>query len=477
MDLLLSDSDWDSSSESGMEDQEEVDFLYGGQAQSILSSLEQSIEKIDDFLSFERGFMYGDMVFSVTDPSGQMGRVVGIELLVDLENVHGKIIKDINSKNLSKIRSFSVGDYVVCGPWIGKVEKVVDLVTVVFDDGTKYEVNAMDQDKLVPISPNILEDAQYPYYPGQRVKVKLSTVSKSAKWLCGTWKENQEEGTVCAVEVGLVYVDWLASILTVSNLNLPSPPRMLESKKLTLLSCFLHANWQLGDWCVLQVSGHKGVMEQKFERGVRGRNLGSNFDAIFVIVKTKIKVDVVWQNGSISLGLDSQTLLPVSAVNSCEFWPEQFVLEKGTCDDPHVPSGQRWGVVLGMDAKERTVKVQWKTNTTAEMRYMDGKHMVETVSAYELVEHPDYCYCFGDLVFRLVRNQFDDQADKNTEAMAEERAMEGYGSDEPEKCCLSCIGNVIGFKHGAVEVKWASGIISKVLNLFFFFWIYYVLDW
>ncbi|EXC18111.1 putative ubiquitin-conjugating enzyme E2 24 [Morus notabilis] len=465
MDLLLSDSDWDSSSESGMEDQEEVDFLYGGQAQSLLSSLEQSIEKIDDFLSFERGFMHGDMVFSVTDPSGQMGRVVGIELLVDLENVHGKIIKDINSKNLSKIRSFSVGDYVVCGPWIGKVEKVVDLVTVVFDDGTKYEVNAMDQDKLVPISPNILEDAQYPYYPGQRVKVKLSTVSKSAKWLCGTWKKNQEEGTVCAVEAGLVYVDWLASILTVSNLNLPSPPRMLESKKLTLLSCFLHANWQLGDWCVLQVSGHMGVMEQKFERGVRGRNLGSNFDAIFVIVKTKIKVDVVWQNGSISLGLDSQTLLPASAVNSYEFWPEQFVLEKGTCDDPHVPSGQRWGVVLGMDAKERTVKVQWKTNTTAEMKDMDGKHMVETVSAYELVEHPDYCYCFGDLVFRPVRNQFDDQADNNTEAMAEERAVEGYGSDEnkfPQKCYLSCIGNVIGFKHGAVEVKWASGIISKV---------------
>lgn len=477
MDLLLTDSDWESSSESGMEDQEEIDFLYGGQARSILSSLEQSIEKIDDFLSFERGFMHGDMVFSVTDPSGQMGRVVGVEMLVDLENVHGKIVKDVNSKNLSKIRSFSVGDYVVCGPWIGRVERVIDRVTIVFDDGTKHEVNTMDQDRLVPISPNILEDVQYPYYPGQRVKVKLSSVSKSARWLCGTWRENQDEGTVSAVEAGLVYVDWLASVLTASNPDLPSPPRALDSKKLTLLSCFLHANWQLGDWCMVPVSGHKDVVEhifpnvsnkhKNFERGNRGRNLNSNFSEIFVIVKTKTKVNVVWQSGSISLGLDSQTLLPASVVNSYDFWPEQFVIEKGTGDDPLMASSQRWGVVLGMDAKERTVKVQWKMITTTETKDLDGKEMVETVSAYELVEHPDYCYCFGDIVFRLMQNQSDDQADKNTEAVVEERATEGknYGSDENkflDKCYLSCIGNVIDLKNGAVEVKWACGIISKV---------------
>ncbi|KAL5576748.1 hypothetical protein UlMin_018447 [Ulmus minor] len=485
MDMFLSDSDWESSSDSGMEDQEEIDFLYGGQAQSIFSSLEQSIEKIDDFLSFERGFMHGDMVFSVKDPSGQMGRVVGIDMLVDLENVHGKIIKDVNSKNLSKIRSISGGDYVVCGSWLGRVDKVIDLVTVVFDDGTKYETTTMDQEKLIPISPNILEDTQYPYYPGQRVQVKLSSTSKSARWLCGTWRESQDEGTVCAVEAGLVYVDWLASVLTACNPNLPAPPRVLDSKKLTLLSCFLHANWQLGDWCMLPASDCKNVSERafpiacahqliskhkKFETGTKRRKPGSNFAEIFVIVKTKTKVDVAWQDGSISLGLDSPTLLPVNVLNAHEFCPEQFVLEKGTCDDPHMSSNQRWGVVQGVDANERTVKVQWKT-ITAQEKDLDGGKMVETVSAYELVEHPDYCYSFGDVVFKLVHNQFDDQANedylKREILMGEEGTLEGksFGNGEinfPDKCYLSCIGNVMGLVDGDVEVRWASGDISKV---------------
>lgn len=120
MDTFLSDSDWESSSESSSsEDREETEYLYVGQARSILSSLEESIGKIDDFLSFERGFVLGDLVCSVTDPSGQMGRVVGIDMLVDLESSRGKIMKNVNSKKLLKIRSISVGDYVVCGPWLG----------------------------------------------------------------------------------------------------------------------------------------------------------------------------------------------------------------------------------------------------------------------------------------------------------------------------------------------------------------------
>jgi ubiquitin-conjugating enzyme E2 O len=152
MDMLRSDSDWESCSDNGSssEDIEELDFLYGGRASSIFSSLEESIGKIDDFLSFERGFVHGDIVSSVTDPSGQMGRVVNVNMLVNLENRHGKIIKDVDSKKLLKIRSISVGDYVVHGPWIGRVDKVVDNVTVVFDDGTSCEVTAVDQEKLLP---------------------------------------------------------------------------------------------------------------------------------------------------------------------------------------------------------------------------------------------------------------------------------------------------------------------------------------
>ncbi|XWS19599.1 hypothetical protein CRYUN_Cryun31cG0029300 [Craigia yunnanensis] len=481
MDVLLTDSDWESFSESGSsEEQEETDFLYGGHACTILSSLEESIGKIDDFLSFERGFIHGDIVRSVTDPCGQMGRVTNINMFVDLENVHGKIIKDINSKQLLKIRSISVGDYVVNATWIGRVDKVVDCVSIVFDDGSKCEVTAMDHKKLLPVSPNIIDDLQYPYYPGQRVQVVPSNVSRSTRWLCGIWRENQDEGTVSGVDAGFVYVDWISSAHDVHDMSASLPSRLQEAKDLTLVSCFSHANWQLGDWCMLSFADRKGTTEKflhastddiikgnwKVERGFKSGNLGSRFEEIFVIIKTRTKVDVVWQDGTCGLGLDSQTLLPVGVANAHEFWPHQFVLEKGTSGD-----SQRWGVVRGVDAKERTVKVQWRNMAVNQVNGFDGEQMEETVSAYELVEHPDYSYCFGDIVFKVVQNQFDDQADKGqvisetafgTEASSKGKNCSWDQNKYPSTYHLSCIGIVIGFKGGDVEVKWASGIPTKV---------------
>ncbi|KAK1557827.1 hypothetical protein Q3G72_032665 [Acer saccharum] len=481
MDVFLSDSDWESFSESGSsEGQEEIDFLFGGQATSILSSLEESIGKIDDFLSFERGFMYGDIVCSVTDPSGQMGRVFNINMLINLENNYGDIMKNVNSKKILKIHSISVGDYVVRGAWLGKVDKIIDHVIVVFDDGSKCEVTAMDQEKLLPVSTNLLEDSQYPYYPGQRVQVKLSNMSKSVRWLCGTWRENQVEGTVSVVDTGLVYVDWIASALMGCDSNINAPPRIQDSKNLTLLSCFSHANWQLGDWCLLPTADPKGIMEstfidasacdtEKLETGFRMRNRGFSLAEVFAIVKTMTKVDVLWQDGSCSLGLDSQTLLPVTDANSHEFWPEQFVLEKGICDDPLIANGQRWGVVRGVDAKEKTVTVQWKTKATNEATDVNGDLMEETLSAYELVEHPDYSYCYGDVVLRLIQKQFGDETDKDltsTEVgIGEEAASESKNcgwDDCLDNGYTSCIGTVMGFKDGAVEVRWVAGFTTKV---------------
>ncbi|KAG7958986.1 hypothetical protein I3843_10G048500 [Carya illinoinensis] len=477
MDVFLNDSDWESYSESGSsEDQEETEYSYGGQASSILSRLEESIGKIDQFLSFERGFIHGDLVGSVTDPSGQMGKVVGIDMLVDLESVWGKTIKNVNSKKILKIRSISAGDYVVGGPWLGRVDRVVDKVTVNFDDGGNRVVTVIDQEEVLPISHDVLEDSQYPYYPGQRVRISPSNVSAPASWLRGTWKQNQDEGTVCAVEAGLVYVDWLESAPSGGDLSLPTPPCLQDPKNLTLLSCFSYANWQLGDWCILPRADSEGEKEHSTGQLIKEhKNLASvskarnsNIDEIFVIVKTKTKVDVVWQDGSYSFGLDSQNLLLKSVVNDCEFLPEQFVLEKGTCEDPHMSSSHRWGVVQSMDAKERTVRVRWKTFAVSEASNLDGGMMEETLSAYELVEHPEFSYCFGDVVFRLVKNQFGDSEDKDLvtseTCMGEEAALKCNKDQNqyPDKSYLSCIGNVTGFKGGSVEVRWATGLQTKV---------------
>lgn len=459
---FFGDSDVDSFSETSTDDQDDIFSIYSGRAQSIFSNLEDSIGKIDDFLSFERGFVHGDIVCSVANPSGQMGKIVNVKTFVDLENVFGKFIRDVNSEKLLRMRSILVGDYVIHGPWLGRVEKVIDNVGILFDDGTKGEIMATDQAKLSLLSPNLLDDSLYPYHPGQRINVGLPMGSKSTGWLCGISKKSQNEGTIFSVEVGFVCVDWISSAIVGVSSTLPPPPRQLDPKNLTLLSCFPHANWQLGDWCILPVadlSSNLGVMcQNKSEVGLQRRDFNSNFDEMFSIVKKKIKVDVMWQDGSCSTGLDSHSLFPASVVNAHDFFPEQFVLQKASSDDLILSTSQRWGVVRYVDANELTVKVTWSAKD------LDEGRTDETVSAYELVEHPDFSFSIGDIVFRSEKDQLVDQSDRMTMKNAHTFESKDHDVDLSEAqriCFLSSIGNVIGFKDGDIVVQWASGSTTE----------------
>lgn len=100
------------------------------------------------------------------------------------------------------MRAFTPGDYVINGHWLGRVEEVMDNVTVLFDDGSKCKILSAEPDHLVPNSESLMDDTESPYYPGQRVRATSSGVFKSAKWLRGSWKANFMEGTVVDVEAG-----------------------------------------------------------------------------------------------------------------------------------------------------------------------------------------------------------------------------------------------------------------------------------
>lgn len=472
MDSLL--SDFDSLSESSSsDDQEDIDSLYGGQARTIFSNLEETIEKIDDFLLFERGFLHGDIVSLVSDPSGRIGKVVNVDMTVDLENIYGCKIRNVCSKNLQKIRSVSVGDYVVLGAWLGKVEKLVDRMTILFDDGTKCELKADGPEKIVSLSPDLIEDPPYTFYPGQRVQIE-SSLSRSTHWLCGIRKDKQEKGTVYSVDAGFVYIDWLCCAITNGEKG-PTPPCVQDSKNLTVLSSYPYANWQLGDWAVLPVEQSLPFKWHKqSEMLTQSGDHSPSFQQIAVISKTKTRVDVLWQDGNHSLALDSNVLFPVNIVDAHDFWPDALVLEKGTVDDDSRVSGvQKWGVVRSVDPKERTVKVKW-CNYSLDLIDSEKEQMEEIVSAYELVEHPDYSFCLGEAVFRtdkIIADHADgDFLEKHrnskiyTGKEADLKTVENSG-DQPDYLnndFLSYYGTVVGFKHGDVEVKWATGATSKV---------------
>ncbi|KAL0321242.1 UNVERIFIED_CONTAM: putative ubiquitin-conjugating enzyme E2 24 [Sesamum radiatum] len=451
MDSLLSDFDSFSDSSSS-EDQEDIESLYGGQACTIFSSLEETIEKIDDFLLFERGFLHGDIVCLVSEPLGQMGKVINVEMTVDLEKIDGSKIRNVSSRDLQKIRSLSVGDYVVRGAWLGKVEKIVDHVTILFDDGTKCKLTADGPEKIVALSPDIVEDPQYPSILDKEFRLSP-----------------------------LLFLDRLAGCAVSERINMSKasfPMLMLDlcmSIGLAVLSL------TLGDWCVIPVQQSlpsvyaSGLVKQhkQSEMISQSGDVSPSFQQIAVIVKTKTKLDVQWQDGSQSVGLDSHMLFPVNIVDAHDFWADAFVLEKGTTDDSQVPGFQRWGVVRSVDPKERTVKVKWCKSS---LNLLDSKEeqMEETVSAYELVEHPDYSYCLGEAVFRMDKTIVDlGDVDHERNCTISEIYMwkdaESKGVDISgaqtrylKDKFFSYFGTVVGFKHGDVEVKWTSGATTKV---------------
>lgn len=456
-------SDFDSFSESSSsEDQEDIEFLYGPQACNIFSSLEESIQKIDDLLMFERGFFNGDVVYLVSDPLGQMGKVINVDMTVDLENMFGAKTQNVNSRHLQKIQSVSVGDCVIFGPWLGKVEKVVDRVSILFDDGTKCQLNADGPERIIALSPDFTDDLPYPFYPGQRVRVE-SSVSRSTRWLCDIRKDKHEQGTVCDMDAGLVYVDWLCCAVSSAEKR-HTPPCLQDVKNLSVLPCG-QTNWHLGDWCVLPVEeslpcSYSLKDQKRSEMFVSRGDPSANFQNIAVIVKTKTKVDVLWQDGSQSLGFDSRLVHPVNIVDAHDFWPDAFVLEKGAVDDDsQVLGSQRWGIVRSVDPKERTVKVKW-CKSSPDLLGSEEKQIEEIVSAYELVEHPDYCYTLGETVFRAGKGIPDLSDGERTDLKVVEN-----GGDQTvylNKEFLSHFGIVVGLKDGAAEVQWGTGVVSKV---------------
>ncbi|XP_050363255.1 probable ubiquitin-conjugating enzyme E2 23 [Argentina anserina] len=507
----------------------------------------ESTENISDLKVVDRGFLHGDFVAAASEPTGQVGVVVDVSISVDLKAPDGTIIKDVSSNDLKRVREFTDGDYVVLGTWLGRIEDVFDNVTVMIDDGSLCRVSRADPMDLKPLSKNLLEDVHFPYYPGQRVKARSSSIFKNSLWLSGSWKPNRLEGTVTKVAVGSVFIYWIASAGCGPDSS-TTPAKEQAPRKLKLLSCFTHANWQLGDWCLLPSSassssiavdkgsklelvcnseerslgepnddstpmdtdpvsvfdGNNGnagsntsiessssgsslsvakmpvtLHRKKIRRPVVKRDKKAwkeeNFERSFLIANTRTTVDVAWQDGSTGRKLASTDLIPLDSPGDHEFVAEQYVVEKASDDDDDTFEARRVGLVKSVNAKERTACVKWlKAVSRAEdPREFDKE---EVVSVYELEGHPDYDYCYGDVVVRLLPVSVSPQTTSVSDLIEEPKLQNQPSELTSEavneassiiKSCmdfsdLSWVGNITGLKNGDIEVTWADGMVSTV---------------
>ncbi|KAI3763664.1 hypothetical protein L2E82_13658 [Cichorium intybus] len=94
------------------------------EAEAFLNVSQPKVKMIID-----RAFIHGYYVANVSDPTGQVGGAIDVY-----------IINDVSSKNLKRVSNFQVGDYVIFGPGLGRIDDVLDNVKVMFDDGLVCKV-------------------------------------------------------------------------------------------------------------------------------------------------------------------------------------------------------------------------------------------------------------------------------------------------------------------------------------------------
>ncbi|KAB5561471.1 hypothetical protein DKX38_006428 [Salix brachista] len=514
----------------GGSDNYESETLQADQVRVVWMGDAKPVQHVNDVTVIDRGFLHGDYVASASDPTGKVGVVVDVNISVDLLAPYGSVIKDVSSKDLVRVSEFTVGDYVVFGPWLGRVDDVVDDVTVLFDDGSVCKVKGAEPLHLKPISKGIFEeDEHFPYHPGQRVRATSSSVFKNSRWLSGLWKANRLEGTVTKVTSGSVFIYWIASASYGSDSS-TTPAEEQDPKNLELLSCFAHASWQVGDWChlpssvvqsssvtldedLLKLGIHDSAKKCELDSSQLGNECDSgvaneevddinesmaidpvtaldgnvaiiannessscgsstsiskvpahrkkirkvlirrekktqkqeeDFERALLIVNTRTRVDIAWQDGTIEHGLNSTTLIPIDSPGDHEFVAEQYVVEKASGDVDNSFECRRVGVLKSLNAKERTACVRWlKPVARAEDPHEFDKDEItigESKQQSRQSEIINTRKCLG--------HKKGDDAPTNDVSM---------GSSD-----LSWVGNISGLRNGDLEVTWADGMVSMV---------------
>nr|XP_061779077.1 (E3-independent) E2 ubiquitin-conjugating enzyme UBE2O-like isoform X1 [Nerophis lumbriciformis] len=156
------------------------------------------------------------------------------------------------------------------------------------------------------------------------------------------------------------------------------------------------------------------------------------------VVSTKTTADVMWKDGQVEKGIRSNDLIPIQHLDSHEFCPGDFVVDKRSqaLQDPGV-----YGVIQSGDHRGRTCIVKWiKLNATSDDVEVIG--VEEDVSVYDIADHPDFHFRTTDIVIRI------------------------WNSEDGENDCgnETSVGQVSRVDvNSKVEVVWADNSMTIVL--------------
>ncbi|KAL6643709.1 hypothetical protein ACP70R_018475 [Stipagrostis hirtigluma subsp. patula] len=443
----------------------------------------------------------GMVVASASDLGGQLGVVTGVATVLDLVRLDGDqqarvVARGVSPAEVRRVREFSLGDYVVSGPWLGRVVEVAVDVDVLFDDGAVCRVTQAEGKLRTVAMDSLARQTNCVFYPGQRV-VGDSSVFKASRWLTGLWKPTRVAGTIAKVTMASVLVYWVASSQLGTKRALveaSAPPAYQRNPgNLTYFCSPSSCYWSIGDRCFFRAPGHHagesssplartgdheppsvpahGPRRKKHKkwqarmanRRRRRAHQAHVFERPMSVANTHTTVDVLWQDGTRQRGVPSASLIRRVARNEHDFLPGQHVVRTalspivygGDGDDAAVPA-HRVGVVRSLDFKYQTVRVSW-LKAAMEPNEIDYD---ETLSAYNLGRTSWHNVFHGDVVVRLRQTESSRDVDGggSTEQGTPARRSKKKAADD-----LSWVGHVVDLCDGHVQVKWGDGNMSKVL--------------
>ncbi|KAM0914252.1 hypothetical protein ACQ4PT_011634 [Festuca glaucescens] len=455
----------------------------------------------------------GQVVGSASDIAGQIGMVTSVTTLLDLAERDNRgtatgVIRGVSPSNLRRVRSLNLGDFVVSGPWLGRVVELDIDVDVLFDDGAVCRVTDAKSKMLLRLD---AEHKDYriqmncDLYPGLSVTGQNPcSLFKAARWLNGYWNPGRRVGTVIKVETSgvLVYALWhgQGACRGIRSASVPAPswPDLLLRRAHLQLGahdqeeeeeeeeeeedddennhpCFENNQDVIDDEheapiahvvphtkqnnAILYSDQRRKVFFEGYRRERRPqvkRHVEVKFP--MTVASTRTSVDVLWQDGTLQHGIPSATLVPFSMMNEQEFFPGQHVVGNGTSIDTnngdHDDATSRVGVVRSLDCKDQTVFVSWFKEAMCpnEAREVD---YINTMSAYDL--KLSFSPYYGDIVVRLV--QSGSTNDGGSEALDGKKKKK----NNADVVDLSWVGHVVDLPDGHVQVKWGDGSMSMVL--------------
>ncbi|KAF7013408.1 hypothetical protein CFC21_027493 [Triticum aestivum] len=433
-----------------------------------------------DITIIDRGyFRSGQFVVSASDIHGRVGVVTESNTTLDLVKLvgHGEppvmAMTGVAPGCLRRVRELCLGDFVVSGPWLGRVVKVPLELDVVFDDGALCRViGGTPLTKLCPVvatNKRIFRDRmKSSFYPGLRVTSPADGF-KYCRWLRGYWKPSRKVGTIAKVLIMGALVHWIASAHHGADPRLvqeSAPPAYQDPADLTFFCSAYDCYWGVGDRCFLRDTQEQGPKEENTmhhrkllhldgRRRTRQRQ-PAEIEQPMSVASTRTTVDVLWQDGTRQSGVPSTCLLPYQMTSEHEFFPGFYVVDgvapgaNAAADDVPVVDNatgaqttetRRVGTVRCVNSEDQTVGVSWFKESSSP----DEATEIDTVSAYDLALQPGPHAFYGHVVIRRPPSGYPDASEVRAAAD------------------LSWVGHVVDLVDGRVQVKWADSTVSMVV--------------